>query len=99
MAAASVGVVAPIEGAAHGAQVFTETRDEIEKLLAEDASLYERGGTAGCRTDRRGIPADLAQGARGGSRAYRQAAVESRLGDGEGRASGRVLLRGRRSGE
>ncbi len=47
MAAASVGVAAPIEGAAHGAQVFTETRDEIEKLLEEDVSLYERGGTAG----------------------------------------------------
>ena len=47
MAAASVGVAAPIEGAAHGTQVFTETRDEIEKLLAEDASLYERGGTVG----------------------------------------------------
>ena len=46
MAAASVGVAAPIEGAAHGSQVFTETRDEIEKLLEEDASLYERGGTA-----------------------------------------------------
>ena len=38
MAAASVGVVAPIEGAAHGTQVFTETRGEIEKLLKEDAS-------------------------------------------------------------
>ena len=47
MAAASVGVAAPIEGAAHGAQVFTETRDEIEKLLHEDASIYERGGTEG----------------------------------------------------
>ena len=47
MAAASVGVAAPIEGASHGHQVFTETRDEIEKLLKEDASLYERGGTAG----------------------------------------------------
>ena len=46
MAAASVGVVAPIEGAAHGKQVFTETRDEIERLLHEDSSLYERGGTA-----------------------------------------------------
>ena len=46
MAAASVGVAAPIEGAAHGTQVFTETRDEIEKLMKEDASLYERGGTA-----------------------------------------------------
>ena len=47
MAAASVGVTSPIEGAAHGTQVFTETRDEIEKLLREDASLYERGGTVG----------------------------------------------------
>ena len=47
LAAASVGVVAPIEGAAHGSQVFTETREEIEKLLNEDASLYELGGTVG----------------------------------------------------
>ena len=47
MAAASVGVVAPIEGSSHGKQVFTETRREIEKLLREDPSLYERGGTAG----------------------------------------------------
>ncbi len=47
MAAASVGVAAPIEGGAYGAQVFTETREEIEKLLANDPSLYERGGTAG----------------------------------------------------
>ena len=47
MAAASVGVASPIEGADHGTQVFTETRDEIEKLLQEDASLYERGATAG----------------------------------------------------
>ncbi|MXY54179.1 MAG: helicase [Gammaproteobacteria bacterium] len=46
LAAASVGVMAPVEGAAHGPQVFTETRDEIEQLLREDASLYERGGTA-----------------------------------------------------
>jgi len=47
MAAASVGVAAPIEGVTHGRQVFTETREEIEKLLAEDNSLYERGGTVG----------------------------------------------------
>ena len=47
MAAASVGVASPIEGAAHGTQVFTESRDEIEKLLKEDSSLYERGATAG----------------------------------------------------
>lgn len=47
MAAASVGVIAPIEDSAHGNQVFTETREEIERLLAGDASLYERGGTVG----------------------------------------------------
>ena len=46
-AAASIGVATPIEGAARGTQVFTETREEIEKLISEDASLYERGGTAG----------------------------------------------------
>ena len=46
-AAASIGVAAPIEGAAYGTQVFTESRDEIEKLIREDASLYERGGTVG----------------------------------------------------
>ena len=51
MAAASVGVVAPIQGAAEGTQVFSETRDEIEKLLREDASLFELGGTpAGAQT-------------------------------------------------
>ncbi len=47
MAAASVGVMAPIEGAAHGEQVFTEAREEIEKLMREDATLFERGGTVG----------------------------------------------------
>lgn len=46
MAAASVGVSAPIAGAAQGTQVFSETREEIEKLLREDPSIYERGGTA-----------------------------------------------------
>ena len=46
-AAASVGVAAPIPGAARGGQVFTETRREIERLLAEDASLYECGGAGG----------------------------------------------------
>ncbi len=44
MAAASVGVAAPIEGSVQGMQVFTETRDEIEKLLAEDPTLYLHGG-------------------------------------------------------
>ena len=46
MAAASIGVASPVDGAAHGQQVFTETREEIERLLKEDPALYERGGTA-----------------------------------------------------
>lgn len=45
MAAASIGVASPVEGAAHGQQVFTETREEIERILREDSSLYERGGS------------------------------------------------------
>lgn len=45
MAARSIGVEAPIEGAAQGQQVFTETKEEIERLMREDSSLYERGGT------------------------------------------------------
>lgn len=45
MAAASVGVMQPIEHAPGGEQVFSETREEIEKLLQEDASIFERGGT------------------------------------------------------
>lgn len=47
LAAATVGVVAPVAGGASGEQVFTETREEIERLLAEDPTLFERGGTAG----------------------------------------------------
>jgi hypothetical protein len=47
-AAASVGVEeAPIEQGAVGEQSFAETRDEIEKLHREDASIYEAGGTEG----------------------------------------------------
>lgn len=45
LAARSIGVMAPVEGADDGGQVFSETRTEIEKLLIEDPSLYERGGT------------------------------------------------------
>ncbi len=45
MAAASIGVAPPVEEGTRGDQVFTETRQEIEKLLMEDASLFERGGT------------------------------------------------------
>jgi hypothetical protein len=46
LAAASVGVVSPVQGGTAGSQVFTETREEIERLLREDPSLFERGGTA-----------------------------------------------------
>jgi hypothetical protein len=47
LAAASVGVVSPVQGGAAGRQVFTETREEIEKLLREDPSLFDRGGGRG----------------------------------------------------
>lgn len=47
-AAASVGVEdTPIEHGATGEQSFAETREEIEKLHREDASIYEAGGTEG----------------------------------------------------
>lgn len=46
MAAASIGVASPVAGAAHGHQVFAETREEIERLMREDPTLFERGGTA-----------------------------------------------------
>ena len=46
MAAASVGIVSPISGVSSSNRDFTETKEEIQKLLDEDASLYERGGTA-----------------------------------------------------
>ena len=45
MAAASVGVVTPISGVASESRDFMETKEEIQKLLDQDASLYERGGT------------------------------------------------------
>ena len=45
-AAASIGVseILPGQGTRHEIN-FTETRSEIERLRAEDASLFERGGT------------------------------------------------------
>ena len=47
MAAVSVGVVSPIAEIKSQNRDFTETREEIQKLLLdEDPSLYERGGTA-----------------------------------------------------
>jgi Helicase conserved C-terminal domain len=46
MAAASIGVAPPVDGAVHGQEVFTETREEIERQLKQDPTLYERGGTA-----------------------------------------------------
>lgn len=45
MAAASVGIVSPISGVVASNRDFTETKEEIRKLLDEDPSLYERGGT------------------------------------------------------
>lgn len=46
-AAKSIGVsTLPVDGAEGGEQVFAETRAEIEKLAAEDPTLFEQGGTA-----------------------------------------------------
>lgn len=45
MAAASVGIVSPISSVTGSVRDFTETKEEIQKLLQENASLYERGGT------------------------------------------------------
>ena len=39
MAAASVGIVSPMTGVASSNRDFTETKEEIQKLLAEDTSL------------------------------------------------------------
>ena len=45
MAAASIGIVSPIASINTANRDFTETKEEIQRLLEEDASLYERGGT------------------------------------------------------
>ena len=45
MAAASVGIVSPVSNVESTNREFTETREEIQKLINEDPSLYERGGT------------------------------------------------------
>lgn len=47
MAAASIGVTSPVAGGAVGRQVFSESREEIEKLLREDPGLFERGLSGG----------------------------------------------------
>ena len=45
MAAASVGIVSPLSEVDGINRNFTETKEEIEKLINNDSSLYERGGT------------------------------------------------------
>ena len=45
LAARSIGVVSPIEEGQEGKQVFSETREEINQLLKENPTLFERGGT------------------------------------------------------
>ena len=46
-AAHAVGVGAILPGSETSDQVFAETRAEIERLRAEDASFYEQGGSRG----------------------------------------------------
>ena len=46
VAAATVGVSdAPIEGSASRDQSFTDTREEIERLLRENPEIFDKGGT------------------------------------------------------
>jgi hypothetical protein len=46
-AAKSIGVgSSPVDGGESGAQVFAETRAEIERLAREDPTLFNRGGSA-----------------------------------------------------
>ena len=45
MAAASVGIVSPLASISGANREFTETREEIQKLIDGDPSLFERGGT------------------------------------------------------
>ena len=50
LAAASVGVYSPIAQANSIDRNFTETREEIQKLLEEDPSLYEEGTKNGVQS-------------------------------------------------
>jgi hypothetical protein len=62
-AAASVGVeVAPIPHGSQREQSFAETREEIERLHGGDATLYERGGTAGAAQSGEEYRQDLRKG-------------------------------------
>ena len=45
MAAASIGVLSPLSEVKSKNRIFTESREEIEKLLSEDPTLFEIGGT------------------------------------------------------
>ena len=46
IAARSIGVNAPVEGAGSSGHSFASTWKEIDALMAGDPTLYERGGTA-----------------------------------------------------
>ena len=50
MAAVSIGVVSPIAEVEGASRDFTETRDEINKLLNEDSSIYEEGTNSSSQT-------------------------------------------------
>jgi len=45
MAAASIGVTAPIEGTNSNEKEFTDDMTAVKRLEAQDAGLYEQGGT------------------------------------------------------
>ena len=96
-AAASVGVeVAPIERGAEGQHSFTEAREEIERLQRGDASVYEAGGTQSAAQTGEEYRQELRKALERQRDVIEGAALEGRLGHGEGGAPRALLLRHRR---
>ena len=70
----------------------------MEKLLEEDATLYERGGTAGSAQTGEEYPQTLRKALDEKREGTMRLPRKASSGDGEGRSAGRVLLRvGRRT--
>jgi hypothetical protein len=84
-ASASIGVAtAPVQGADAEAHVFSETRREILRLAAGDASIFQSGGTAAATQSGEEYRATL----RGALRRYGTAIDRLPLGAGSGVARG-----------
>ena len=96
MAAASVGVDAPIEGSARGCQVFFRNTGRDRETVAGRCCNLRTGRHGKRDSDRRGIPTDASQGFGTGSRPDSRTPSECRLGDDEGKSPGHLLLCHRR---